>query len=239
MKEHRSQVELDGVRYERLVVRTPWLTEDDDLLGVVRSTADALASPGDTVVVSEKLAILLTGRSLPIDSVRPGGLARFLAGRVKPRQGSRGLSVPEKMQYVVERSGRIRVLVATVAAAVTRPLGIHGVFYRIAGGLARDIDGGRPPFEHLLLPPLHVPDAALLCRDLERAIGTGVAIVDINDYGGTVRATSQSSLPANLLRRVLRDNPLGQREQRTPIGIIRVIGRVESTSGLEAPRTCA
>jgi F420-0:gamma-glutamyl ligase len=222
-----SWVSVGGVRYLRIVVRTRWLTPHDELADVLGASVSGLVLPGDTVVVSEKVAVLLTGRGVPIGSVRPGALARLLAGRVRPRPGSRGLSVPEKMQYVLERSGRARLLLAAAASAVTRPLGVHGLFYRVAGPLARDLDGGRPPFEHLLFPPLHPQDAAALCARLESALGVGVAIVDINDFGGTVRAASRRSLPPRELRRILADNPLGQRRQRTPISVIRAVDGAE------------
>jgi F420-0:gamma-glutamyl ligase len=215
-----SHADVWGVRYRRIVVQTRWLTPDDELAEVLQRSVQGVAAPEDTVVVSEKVAVLLTGRGVPITSVRPGVLARLLAGRVRPRPGSRGLSVPEKMQYVLDRSGRTRLLLAAAVSAVTRPLGVHGLFYRVAGPLARDLDGGRPPFEHLLLPPLPPREAAALCDRLEGALGAGVAIVDINDFGGTVRATSGRSLPAEVLRGVLADNPLGQRRQRTPIGVV-------------------
>jgi F420-0:gamma-glutamyl ligase len=231
-----SHADVWGVRYRRIVVQTRWLTPDDELAEVLQRSVQGVAAPEDTVVVSEKVAVLLTGRGVPITSVRPGALARLLAGRVRPRAGSRGLSVPEKMQYVLERSGRTRLLLAAAASAVTRPLGVHGLFYRVAGPLARDLDGGRPPFEHLLLPPLPPREAAALCDRLEGALGAGVAIVDINDFGGTIRATSGRSLPAEVLRGVLADNPLGQRHQRTPIGVVRAVDAAAAT--LPRPAGC-
>jgi hypothetical protein len=231
-----SHAEVRGVRYLRIVVQTRWLTPHDELAVVLRGSVADLLLPDDTVVVSEKVAVLLTERGVPISSVRPGALARLLAGRVQPRPGSRGLSVPEKMQYVLERTGRTRLLLAAAACAVTRPLGVHGCFYRVAGPLARDLDGGRPPFEHLLLPPLRPQEAAALCTRLESALGTGVAIVDINDFGGTVRATSGRSLPAEVLRGVLADNPLGQRHQRTPIGVVRAFDAAAATLPRPADR---
>jgi hypothetical protein len=40
--------------------------------------------------------VLLTARAVAIDTVQPGRLARVLAGCVRPRTDSRGLSVPER-----------------------------------------------------------------------------------------------------------------------------------------------
>ena len=115
------------------------------------------------------------------------------------------------------------MLAAALASALTRPFGVHGVFYRVAGPLARDLDGGRPPYEHLLFPPLGGEEATALCDDLERELGIGVAIVDLNDFGGTVRATSPSALSAAELQKALRDNPMGQRRTGTPVAVVRRI----------------
>jgi len=125
------------------------------------------------------------------------------------------------MQYVIDRCGRTRVAAAAVAAACTRPLGRHGAFYRVCGSVARDLDGARPPYEEVLIPPLPTAVAHLLCARLQAELGVGVAIVDINDFGGSVRATSSRSLPADHLLGVLADNPLRQRLTGTPFGVVR------------------
>jgi hypothetical protein len=87
--------------YLRWAVRTPWLNMGDDLGEAIGRSVPPLRR-GDTVVVTEKVAVLLTGRAVDVSSVRVGWLARLLARSVRPRPGSRGLSVPEKMQYVVD-----------------------------------------------------------------------------------------------------------------------------------------
>ena len=215
-----TRMEVGGVHYVRHAVRTRWFTEDDDLRSALHEALPRL-EPSDTVVLSEKAAVFLTGRAVPIDELRPSRLARLLAKLVRPRPGSRGLSVPEKMQYVVRTTGGARILAAALAGAATRPLRIRGVFYRVAGPVARDIDGGRPPYEHLVLPPFTVSDAQALCAELETFLGAGVAIVDLNDYGGSIRAVSPRSLPADVLFAALSGNPLGQRAASTPFGIVR------------------
>jgi hypothetical protein len=225
--------DVDGRGYLRLPVRTRWLEPGDDLTAALREHLPPLQA-GDTVVVSEKVMVLLTGRAVPMTAVRPGRLARVLARCVRPRQGSRGLSVPEKMQYVLQSVGTLRLLAATAISALTRPLGVRGAFYRVAGPVARDLDGGRPPYEHLLFPPLARSDAQAICAKLGAALGVGVAIVDLNDFGGSIRAVSSSSLPGGTLTRALADNPLRQRLTGTPFGIVRPVqGRVIG------PRACS
>lgn len=218
-----TRSEVAGVEYLRHAVRTRWFTADDDLVAALRGSLPRL-EPGDTVVLSEKATAFLTGRAVPIEHLRPGRLAAALARSVRPRPGSRGLSVPEKMEYVVRTTGAMRTLAAALAGAVTRPFGLRGVFYRVAGPVARDIDGGRPPYEHLILPPIPAGEAAALCRELEETLGAGVAIVDLNDYGGSIRAVSPRSLPADVLFAVLAGNLLGQRAAGTPFGIVRPLG---------------
>jgi F420-0:gamma-glutamyl ligase len=215
-----TKVNASGVEYLRLPLHTRWLDETDDLTLALKENL-ALAKPGDTVAISEKVAILLTGRTVDIQTVRPGRLARFLAAHVHPRTDSKGLAVAEKMEYVVRTVGYPRIIAAAVSTAVTRPFGMHGTFYRMAGSVARDVDGGRPPYEHVLFPPFDTKVAQRLCADLERALDIGVSIVDLNDYGGSIRAVSPRSMSAQTLATVLGDNPLGQRLTSTPFVLVR------------------
>jgi len=213
-----TRQDVDERPYLRFPVQTRWLVEGDDLVGVLREYLPPLLAH-DTVVVSEKVAILLTGRAVPVG--RPGRLARLLARRVRPPEGSYGLSVPEKMQYVLQTVSAGRLLVAAAVSAVTRPLGVHGVFYRLAGSVARDVDGALPPYEHLLFPPMSATVAEAVSARLENELGVGVGIVDLNDFGGRVRGVSPRAVPAPELARVLADNPLRQRLTGTPFGVVR------------------
>jgi F420-0:gamma-glutamyl ligase len=217
-----TQVSVAGAKYLRLPLRTRWLDEADDLAIALKEHLE-LARPGDTVGVSETVVILLTGQTVDINTVQPGRLARMLAGHVRPRgEHARGLSVPEKMEYVIRTVGSMRIIAAAIGGALTRPLGRRGTFYRIAGPIARDVDGGpHTAYEHVLLPPLDTDVAQRICADLERALDIGVSIVDLNDFGGSIRAVSPRSLSAETLASALRDNPLGQHLTSTPFVLVR------------------
>jgi F420-0:gamma-glutamyl ligase len=215
-----TQVSVAGMNYLRLPLHTRWLDETDDLVLALKDSLKP-ARPGDTVGVSEKVVILLTRRTVDISTMEPSRLARFLAAHVRPRTDSKGLAVPEKMEYVVRTVGLKRIIPAAIASAVTRPLHVRGTFYHMAGPVARDVDGGRPPYEHVLFPPLDTKVAQEICADLEEALDIGVSIVDLNDYGGSIRAVSPRSLSAKTLATVLSDNPLGQRLTSTPFVLVR------------------
>jgi hypothetical protein len=217
-----TRLNVAGVEYLRLPLRTRWLHQTDDLVVALKDSL-SMARPGDTVGVSEKVAILLTGRTVDITGLKPGRVARTLARYVRPRgEHARGLSVPEKMEYVVRTVGLRRIIPAAIGGALTRPLGMRGTFYRIAGPIARDVDGGpHTAYEHVLFPPLASNVARRICADLERALDIGVSIVDLNDFGGSIRAVSPRSLSAETLASVLSDNPLGQHLTSTPFVLVR------------------
>lgn len=92
--------------YERTLVCTPWLAPGTDLGVVLRELVAPHLRPGDVVAISEKVVVVATGRAIPVSSVTPTRLARMVAHQVRPVGDSRGLSIPEKVQYVIDRIGR-------------------------------------------------------------------------------------------------------------------------------------
>lgn len=219
-----STVVVGGRAFERVIVHTHWFQRDEDLAATLRRYLGPWLRPGDHVIISETAVIATRGRMIPAADVRPGRLATLLARHVRPTGWGQGLSVPAKMQVAIEETGRLRILAAAAAAALTRPLGLRGVFYYIAGTGARSLDGMREgsPYEGYVIPPLRLHEARAIARELAEAVGTPVHIVDINDNGGTIRASSHP-FPCRLLLAILRDNPLGQGNRCSPIGLIRAV----------------
>lgn len=87
----------------------------------------------------------------------------------------------------------------------------------------RSIDGPChntiPPYNHyVVLGPVN-PDQ--VARDIKARIGFETCIVDINDLEGQILGVSSKALDKHLYARILKDNPLGQDDQQTPMGIIR------------------
>ena len=71
-----------------------------------------------------------------------------------------------------------------------------------------------------MLGPLE-PDK--VAKQIKERIGFNVCIVDINDLEGQILGTSDKSMDKELYARILKDNPLGQDDQQTPMGVIRVV----------------
>ncbi len=126
------------------------------------------------------------------------------------------------MELAIREVGAPRILLAAAASAVTKPFGIHGIFYRVAGPQAKAIDGPTgytiPPYNQAATLGPKDPDAA--ARALAAAIGVPVAIIDANDAGCAVLGASPG-VDRRFVERLFADNPLGQAREQTPICVVR------------------
>ncbi len=219
------EVEVDGIRYLRLPIRTRLVGPDDDVAEIVDSAARDLLEPGDVLFVTEKIVAITQGRAYPVTSITPRPLAVRLSRYVTKTPGGIGLGMPETMEMALRECGTPRILLAAAVAAVTKLFGRKGAFYVVAGPKARGIDGPTsgtiPPYDsQVVLAPDRPGEVA---RTLKSALRDDVAvlIVDINDFGGNVLGSTLGTRENRLMERVLADNPLGQGDQSTPLGIIR------------------
>jgi asparagine synthase (glutamine-hydrolysing) len=220
-----AQSTVDGRAYARAPVRTRLFASGDSLVdGLVDALGDVELLPGDVVAVSEKAVAISQGRSYPVGDVQARPLARTLSRFVGRTASGIGLGIPATMELAIREAGEARILGATAAAAVTKPFGVKGVFYRVAGPAVRAIDGPTrgtiPPYDgHAKMGPAD-PDG--VARDLSARLGVGVAVIDANDIGVNVLGVS-SGVDAMLVASLLRDNPLGQGAQQTPVALLRPV----------------
>jgi F420-0:Gamma-glutamyl ligase len=219
-------VVVDGRTFERIPVRTPVLMPGNDIATVIREHAGPHLRPGDTVVLSESAVAIMQGRARDWRTIQPGRLARLLSERVTKTTWGTGLRSPYAMQYAIELTGAPRILVAGVAHLVGRVLGKKGWFYLVAGLNARMMDAehtmGIAEFYECCIPAPHDPPGT--ARSLKVATGFDMAICDINDINPAWCVAS--TLPRDrvrLLERSFDDNPLGQDDEQTPIGIWREV----------------
>ena len=215
---------LAGVVYSRHPVRTHLVTGDDDAVEVVRRYVGELGDDVRLVAVSERMVAITQGRSYPITEIRPGRLARLLERFVtRPGYGI-GLGSAETMELAIREVGAPRILLAAAASAVTKPFGVHGVFYRVAGPQAKAIDGPTsytiPPYNMAATLGPRDPDGA--ARGLAAALGAPVAIIDANDAGCAVLGASPG-VDRRFVQRLFADNPLGQAREQTPVAIVREV----------------
>jgi len=216
---------VDGVRYNRIPIKTRLVGPDDDIVEVVTSFADPVIEPGDILFVTEKIVAITQGRAYPVDSIQARPLAVRLSRYVTKTPSGIGLGLPQTMEMALRECGVPRILFAAAVAAVTKKLGRSGDFYRVAGPKARGIDGPTsgtiPPYNsQVVLAPARPAEVA---KRLKSALTTPVEVLiaDINDFGGNILGSTVDRATDRAMEKVLGDNPLGQGHESTPLGIIR------------------
>lgn len=212
---------VNGIVYARHPVRTHLVTAADDPAEVVRRYVGELGDDVRLVAVSERMVAITQGRSYPIKDIRASRLARLLERFVtRPGYGI-GLGSAETMELAIREVGAPRILLAAGLSAVTKPFGIHGVFYRVAGPQAKAIDGPTsytiPPYNQAATLGPKDPNGA--ARALAGALGVPVAIIDANDAGCAVLGASPG-VDRPFVERLFADNPLGQAREQTPVCVV-------------------
>lgn len=220
-----KDIEVDGVKYERYAVKTHVITEKDNIVEVAEKYAKDFLQEGDILFITEKAVGCTQGRAIPMKDIKPRPLAKFLCKFVLKTPYGIGLGIPETMEMALRECGTLRILFAAAISAFGKLIGKRGWFYKIAGEKARSIDGPcdctLPPYnECVSLSPLNPDD---VCKDVSKALGCTVLVTDINDLGGVIMGAYPADTDRNLMARILKDNPLGQSHEQTPIGIIRKI----------------
>lgn len=218
-------ISLDGVSYDRIPVATRVIMPGDSLDAIVQEYGIAHVQPGDILFITEKIVAITQGRSYLLEEIKARKLATFLSKYVTKTAYGIGLGMPETMEMALRECGTPRILFAALVAAITKPFGRRGDFYRIAGSKARAIDGPTPgtipPYNKaVVLGPSRPDDVAKHIKAM-MPDGVEVAVVDINDIGGNILGSTLNKEETKRLVAILSDNPLGQGHQSTPMGIIR------------------
>ena len=222
-------MDAGGATYLRLPVKTRLITTGDrDIMPLIDEYVTPYLEPGDIIFVSEKVLTITQGRIVDMSDIKPTALARFLARNVGNYYGSSGFrgfghGTALAMQLFIEEAGYARVLLAAAVAAVTRPLGIRGLFYVICGKQAKSIDC---PMSFLILRYAHSaklaplkPDAA--ARQIRERTGCDAVIIDANYRGAFSLGKSNPAITEKFIGELMRDNPAGQSDEMTPFFIVR------------------
>lgn len=220
------EVTIGEDKFLRIPIKTHVILKEDVLLDVIEKYAKPVLEEGDMLFITEKIVAVTQGRAIKLTDIKPGLLAKILAYFVTKTPAGIGLGMPETMAMALKECGTGKILYASLASAVTRPFGKRGVFYEIAGYKASSIDGPTPntlpPYNQYVVLGPDKPDEA--SEEVSKFLGgVKVAIVDINDLSGNVLGTSHKDMDRALIVKILKDNPLGQDHEQTPLGIIRKI----------------
>lgn len=217
------EASVDNCCFSRYPIHTPVVKPGDDLISVLSPFLKEILREGDVLFISEKCVACSQGRAIPLSEIHPRPLAVFLSRHVHRSPYGIGLSMPETMEIALRECGVFRILLASAASIIGTALGQRGWFYYVAGRGAAAIDGPcpntLPPYNRCVVPAPKNPED--VCAQISAHFRCPVAIVDINDLGAEILGTFPKTLDRRLLARALRDNPLGQSHEQTPVGILR------------------
>jgi len=237
----KLEVEVEGKKYLRYPVKTEVFKKGDNISDeIVTLLHGYIANNNETMrqcnnkkwflIISEKIVAIAQGRSYFLWEIKPNFWAKLLSKYVTKTPYGIGLGSPWTMQLAIREIGVIWVIVAAIIAGITKPLGIKGVFYRIAGETVRSIDG---PTEYSLYPSnvsakLGPKDPQLVAKKIAEQVQNskfkvqnflGVAIIDANDLGQKVLGNS-TNISNEIIEDIFKDNPMGQADEQTPIVIV-------------------
>ena len=219
-------VQSDGGDYYCYAIRTKVVTYKDTVSGIIKNYAKPVLKEGDILFISEKMVACTQGRAISVSSIKARPLAKLLSRFVSRSKAGIGLAMPETMEYAIRECGAVRILLAAIIGMLGKVFRKKGWFYKVAGYRAACIDGPChntiPPYNQcvVLAPRNPKKAAAEISRTLD---GIAVLIVDVNDLGIRILGGANCALDENQISCLLRQNPLGQSDESTPMGILRPI----------------
>lgn len=230
-----NPVTVDGISYSRITVKTDLFRAGDNAPEKITNElkkATHLIDLGSSwfAVVSEKAIAVSQGRSYFVWDIVPTFWATFLSRFVRRVPWGIGLGSPWTMELAIREVGLPRILGATLLSALSKPLGMRGVFYKVAGRSAAGIDG---PTEYSLYPAnvsakLLPKEPENVCRQIDQKVKAtkslpggyiGSVIIDANDIGRNVLGNT-TGLDNGTIEELFKDNPMGQSDEQTPLTIV-------------------
>jgi len=223
-------VSIDGQGYDRHPIRTHCLKAGDDIAKVVEEYTRPHRQPGDWLAVSEKVVAVSQGRAVPESHIRVGWLARLLWRGVRKVPYGVGLRSPTSMQCAINECGALRILCAALVGFLGKVVGRRGDFYRIAGMQAATIDAAHTSPLQADCVILGPKEPGKVAEAIRRATGCEAAVMDVNDIGGSWVLGATDGVDRPLLERIMRDNPCGQKDEQTPVAIVRRVQEASNES---------
>ena len=214
----------DIKEYITIPIKTRILQAGDDFIKIINTYAKDKLEKNDIIVISESPLAITQGRAVNIKYIKVKLLAKILWRFVSKVKYGIGLRSPYSMQIAIDECGAFRILLAAIIGGFTKIfLRRKGDFYRIAGKQAALVDAAftttvKGYEECVIKGPLN-PE--LVAQKIADAIGYEVAIMDINDIGGSWVIGHSTNIVPTVLENIMRSNPQGQGDQLTPICIVR------------------
>ena len=173
-----------GRKYSRYAIQTHFVKVGEDQAALVEQYVRPLYQPGDMLSFGAKVMCMCVKSVKTRDEVKPGWWANHLCRFAGITHTGLGMHEPYKLQLVIDMCGLPRVLLAAFLSAVTKPFGVHGVFYKVCGQGVGGIDGFyfRSSFDvYKQMALINPPNPVELCNALAKETGIPVGLMDAND----------------------------------------------------------
>ena len=205
--------------YKAIAVKTDLLGSFDNPIETVMDYCKNVTREKDILTIGETPLAIMQGRYVAPQNLEYNIFSKILCYFFHPTSS---LATACGMQLLIDKIGVTRITFSLILGFLFKCIGIKGVFYRLTGfesSLIDDISGTVVPYDKsIVMGPINTK---LFCSKLSKQLEVEVAVVDVNDLGGVKILASSNNSINNILKEVLKVNPAGNSDEKTPIVLIR------------------
>ncbi|MEO0289056.1 MAG: coenzyme F420-0:L-glutamate ligase [candidate division WOR-3 bacterium] len=223
-------IDYTSRKFKIIKIKTKIFTGGEDLVNYIYENLKEEIKENDILTVAESIIGITQNRAYRVDEIKPSRWAYFLYPWVSNVDYGTGLGMAETMECAIREVGLKRILKATLYGFFDRIRKKSGSFYSIAGKQVKSIDFKKNhpiPFKgsnnYIVLSPKDPEKfAKTLYKKFSKNIFVGV--VDANNVSIDLLALYPINKSVeNIIMNVMKGNPAGQDDEKTPIIIIREI----------------
>ena len=205
--------------YKAIAVKTDLLGSFDNPIETVMDYCKNVTREKDILTIGETPLAIMQGRYVAPQNLEYNIFSKILCYFFHPTSS---LATACGMQLLIDKIGVTRITFSLILGFLFKCIGIKGVFYRLTGfesSLIDDISGTVVPYDKsIVMGPINTK---LFCDKLSKQLKVDVAVVDVNDLGGVKILASSNNSINNILKEILKVNPAGNSDEKTPIVLIR------------------
>ncbi len=205
--------------YKAIAVKTDLLGSFDNPIETVINYCKNVTREKDILIIGETPLAIMQGRYIAPQNLEYNIFSKILCYFFHPTSS---LATACGMQLLINKIGVTRITFSLILGFLFKCIGIKGIFYRLTGfesALIDDISGTVVPYDKsIVMGPINTK---LFCDKLSKQLEVEVAVVDVNDLGGVKILASSNNSVNNILKEILKVNPAGNSDEKTPIVLIR------------------
>ena len=219
-KKELTQIPLNK-NYMAIAVKTDLLGSFDNPIETVVKYCKDFTKKNDILTIGETPLAIMQGRYIAPQNLEYNFFSKILCYFFHPTSS---LATACGMQLLIDKIGVTRITFSLILGFLFKCIGVKGIFYRLTGfesSLIDDISGTVIPYDKsIVMGPIMTK---LFCDKLSKQLEVEVAVVDVNDLGGVKILASSNKAVNNILKDILKVNPAGNSDEKTPIVLIRNI----------------